>query len=99
MPQPDGPEPFRLLRFYETMASALVLTAFPRLLTTRWSRTPRQLPPAPAIDTTPPRTEDRRMKKLGAVLLLAMACGIGWRALTYDAPDTKLIFDRFWVDH
>jgi hypothetical protein len=21
------------------------------------------------------------------------------RAITHDAPDSKLIFDRFWIDH
>jgi hypothetical protein len=39
------------------------------------------------------------MKKLGLIVLLALAGGVGWRARTHDSADSKLIFDRFWVDH
>lgn len=39
------------------------------------------------------------MKNIALILLLAISGGLGWRALRHDAPDSKLIFDRFWVDH
>ncbi|HEX4462495.1 MAG TPA: hypothetical protein VIA18_31175 [Polyangia bacterium] len=39
------------------------------------------------------------MKKLTLIVLLATVGGLGWRAFTHDAPDPKLIYDHFWVDH
>ena len=41
------------------------------------------------------------MKKLAIVMGLFLVAGLGWRQLraTHDAPDAKLLFDRFWVDH
>jgi hypothetical protein len=39
------------------------------------------------------------MKKLALGMILLAGVGLGWRALRSDAPDPKLIFDRFWVDH
>ncbi len=39
------------------------------------------------------------MKKLALTLsLVAVAVG-AWRLLRTDRPDTKLLFDRYWVDH
>ena len=38
------------------------------------------------------------MKKL-ALLGILVAGVLVWRARTTDAPDPKLLFDRFWVDH
>jgi hypothetical protein len=39
------------------------------------------------------------MKKLVIGVALIMLCGIGWRALRSDAPDSTLLFHRFWIDH
>ena len=39
------------------------------------------------------------MKKLLLVLLVVGAAGALWRVRTADAPNPKLVFDRFWVDH
>ncbi len=39
------------------------------------------------------------MKKLAIGLLLVVVGGAAWRAHRSDAPEAKLLFDRFWVDH
>jgi hypothetical protein len=39
------------------------------------------------------------MKKLALGMMLLVGGGLGWRAMHNDAPDPKLIFDRFWIDH
>jgi hypothetical protein len=39
------------------------------------------------------------MKKLALGMMLLVGGGLAWRAMHSDAPDPKLIFDRFWVDH
>ena len=42
------------------------------------------------------------MKKLALVMVLCLVGGLGWRQLrrsAHDAPDPKLLFDRFWIDH
>ncbi len=39
------------------------------------------------------------MKKLALGMILLVGGVVGWRALHSDAPDPKLVFDRFWVDH
>jgi hypothetical protein len=39
------------------------------------------------------------MKKLTIALLVVAAAGALWRARTSDAPNPKLVFDRFWIDH
>ena len=39
------------------------------------------------------------MKKLALGMMLLVGGGLAWRSMHSDAPDPKLIFDRFWVDH
>ena len=39
------------------------------------------------------------MKKIALGMMLLVAGGVAWRMVKSDAPDPKLIFDRFWVDH
>ena len=39
------------------------------------------------------------MKKLALGMILLIGGGLAWRAMHSDAPEPKLIFDRFWVDH
>ena len=39
------------------------------------------------------------MKRAAAVALLLVVAVAGWRYAHRDAPDAKLLFDRFWVDH
>ena len=39
------------------------------------------------------------MKKLALGMMLLVGGGLAWRSMHADAPDPKLIFDRFWVDH
>jgi hypothetical protein len=38
-------------------------------------------------------------KKLTAVIVVLAAVGALWRMRASDAPEPKLLFDRFWVDH
>ncbi|MCU1277732.1 MAG: hypothetical protein JWM53_1278 [bacterium] len=39
------------------------------------------------------------MKKLLVAVVLMMLGGVAWRAVMRDAPEPKLLFGRFWVDH
>ena len=40
------------------------------------------------------------MKKLVLGLILVAVATMTWRARTqHDAPEAKLLFDRFWIDH
>lgn len=39
------------------------------------------------------------MKKLALGMILLIGGGVAWRAMRSDAPDPKLIYDRFWIDH
>lgn len=39
------------------------------------------------------------MKKLALGLMLVAVGGVAWRTVRSDAPEAKLLFDRFWIDH
>jgi hypothetical protein len=39
------------------------------------------------------------MKKLALLGLFVGVVVVAWRAWRHDAGDTKLVFDRFWLDH
>jgi hypothetical protein len=39
------------------------------------------------------------MKKIALGMILLVGGGLAWRAWRSDAPDPKLVFDRFWIDH
>jgi len=39
------------------------------------------------------------MNKLALGMILLIGGGVAWRAMRSDAPEPKLLFDRFWVDH
>ena len=39
------------------------------------------------------------MKKLALAVVLTLVGAVAWRVHTRDAPDAKLLFGRFWIDH
>ena len=40
------------------------------------------------------------MKKLALGMILLLGLGVAWRTVRpSDAPDAKLLFHRFWIDH
>jgi hypothetical protein len=39
------------------------------------------------------------MKNLLVSVVLLLIGGVAWRVVKHDAPDAKLLFGRFWVDH
>lgn len=39
------------------------------------------------------------MKKLALGMILLVGGSVAWRMARSDAPDAKLIYDRFWIDH
>jgi len=39
------------------------------------------------------------MKKLALGMILLIGGSVAWRMVRSDAPDPKLIYDRFWIDH
>jgi hypothetical protein len=39
------------------------------------------------------------MKQLALSLILVGMGVVAWRALSHDAPDAKLFYDRLWIDH